>query len=67
MINAGEVGGVAIRIAADARAAMGALVYDSVELALFITGDYNWRVSDSGSLEIAGVRHFGFETGIIPS
>ncbi len=66
MVNAGKMGSVAVRAAADARATMSALVYDRVQFALFVSGDNNRRIPNGRGLEIARLRQFGFKTYVIP-
>jgi hypothetical protein len=66
VVNAGEVARVAVRLAADGRAAVCALVDHRVDPALLVARDDDGRVADEGRLVVAGARDLGFERDVVP-
>ena len=66
VVRAGEIAPVALALAAEAHAAVGADVLDDVDSAFEVAGQDHRALADDAEAEVAGVRDLGLEADVAP-
>src|SRR5690606_31948197 len=64
VIGADEAARIALRLAAEAHAAMGAAVLDHVDAAVAVAHHDDGALADPGQLEIAGIRNLDLQRDV---